>query len=100
MMDDSIDGEWWSWWHWYNGWRGGRLDGWFRHSTAALASVVSGVSAGIYETLKACACISKYAGGIGLSIHNIRATNSYIRGTNGESNGIVPMLRVYNDTAR
>ena len=47
-----------------------------------------------------CACISKYAGGIGLSVHNIRATDSYIRGSNGTSNGIVPMLRVYNDTAR
>lgn len=55
---------------------------------------------GIYETLKSCACISKYAGGIGLSIHNIRATHSYIRGTNGSSNGIVPMLRVFSDTAR
>ena len=55
---------------------------------------------GIYDTLKNCACISKFAGGIGLSIHNIRATNSYIRGTNGESNGIVPMLRVFSDTAR
>ena len=55
---------------------------------------------GIYDTLKECACISKYAGGIGLSIHNIRATDSYIRGTNGSSNGIVPMLRVFNDTAR
>jgi ribonucleoside-diphosphate reductase alpha subunit len=55
---------------------------------------------GIYDTLKECACISKYAGGIGLSIHNIRATDSYIAGTNGSSNGIVPMLRVFNDTAR
>ena len=55
---------------------------------------------GIYDTLKNCAIISKYAGGIGLSIHNIRASNSYIRGTNGTSNGIVPMLRVYNNTAR
>ena len=55
---------------------------------------------GIYDTLKRCACISKYAGGIGLSVHNIRATDSYIRGSNGTSNGIVPMLRVYNDTAR
>ena len=55
---------------------------------------------GIYETLKNCANISKFAGGIGLSIHNIRATNSYIRGTNGSSNGIVPMLRVFSDTAR
>ena len=55
---------------------------------------------GIYDTLKECAAISKSAGGIGLSIHNIRSTNSYIRGTNGTSNGIVPMLRVFNDTAR
>lgn len=55
---------------------------------------------GIYDTLKQCAIISKYAGGIGLAIHNIRASNSYIRGTNGSSNGIVPMLRVFNNTAR
>lgn len=55
---------------------------------------------GIYDTLKECAVISKSAGGIGLSIHNIRATGSYIRGTNGSSNGILPMLRVFNDTAR
>src|SRR6185503_4858201 len=55
---------------------------------------------GIYDTLKNCAKISQSAGGIGLSIHNIRATGSYIRGTNGTSNGIVPMLRVFNDTAR
>ena len=55
---------------------------------------------GIYDTLKSCAVISKYAGGIGLSIHNIRASNSFIRGTNGTSNGIVPMLRVFNNTAR
>lgn len=55
---------------------------------------------GIYDTLKNCAVISKYAGGIGLSIHNIRASQSYIRGTNGTSNGIVPMLRVFNNTAR
>jgi ribonucleoside-diphosphate reductase alpha chain len=55
---------------------------------------------GIYDTLKQCAKISQSAGGIGLSIHNIRATGSYIRGTNGTSNGIVPMLRVFNDTAR
>lgn len=55
---------------------------------------------GIYDTLKECAVISKSAGGIGVSVHNIRATGSYIRGTNGTSNGIVPMLRVYNDTAR
>ncbi|MEL4457007.1 ribonucleoside-diphosphate reductase subunit alpha [Lutimonas vermicola] len=55
---------------------------------------------GIYDTLRQTAKISQSAGGIGLSIHNVRATGSYIRGTNGTSNGIVPMLRVYNDTAR
>ena len=55
---------------------------------------------GIYNTLKDCALISKYAGGIGLHIHNVRATGSHIRGTNGSSNGIVPMLRVFNNTAR
>ncbi|MDQ3045910.1 MAG: ribonucleoside-diphosphate reductase subunit alpha [Bacteroidota bacterium] len=55
---------------------------------------------GIYDTLKSCAKISQSAGGIGLSIHNVRATGSYIRGTNGTSNGIIPMLRVFNDTAR
>jgi ribonucleoside-diphosphate reductase alpha subunit len=55
---------------------------------------------GIYDTLKQCAQISKYAGGIGVSIHGIRAANSYIRGTGGSSNGLVPMLRVFNDTAR
>ncbi len=55
---------------------------------------------GIYDTLKQCALISKSAGGIGLSIHHIRAKGSYIKGTNGNSNGIVPMLRVFNDTAR
>jgi len=55
---------------------------------------------GIYDTLKQTAKISQSAGGIGLSMHNVRATGSYIRGTNGTSNGIVPMLRVYNDTAR
>ncbi|EME44617.1 hypothetical protein DOTSEDRAFT_152571 [Dothistroma septosporum NZE10] len=55
---------------------------------------------GIYDTLKICAMISKNAGGIGLHVHNIRATGSYIGGTNGTSNGLVPMLRVYNNTAR
>jgi len=55
---------------------------------------------GIYDTLRNTAKISQSAGGIGLSIHNVRATGSYIRGTNGTSNGIVPMLRVFNDTAR
>ena len=55
---------------------------------------------GIFDTLKICAQISKSAGGIGLHVHNVRAKHSYIRGTNGTSNGIVPMLRVYNATAR
>ena len=55
---------------------------------------------GIYDTLADCATISQHAGGIGLHIHNIRSTNSFIAGTNGKSNGIVPMLRVFNDTAR
>ena len=55
---------------------------------------------GIFDTLKDCAKISKHAGGIGLHIHNIRASGSHIRGTNGSSNGIIPMLRVYNNTAR
>ena len=55
---------------------------------------------GIYDTLKHCAVISKYAGGIGMSLSNVRASASYIRGTNGTSNGIVPMLRVFNNTAR
>lgn len=55
---------------------------------------------GIYETLARCAHISKNAGGIGASISNIRASGSYINGTNGNSNGIVPMLRVYDATAR
>jgi ribonucleoside-diphosphate reductase alpha chain len=55
---------------------------------------------GIYDTLKQCAKISQSAGGIGLSVHHIRATGSYIKGTNGTSNGIIPMLKVFNDTAR
>lgn len=55
---------------------------------------------GIYDTLKQCALISKSGGGIGLSVHNIRADGSYIRGTGGYSNGLVPMLRVFNNTAR
>ena len=55
---------------------------------------------GIYNTLKDCAKISKYAGGIGLHIHNVRGSGTHIRGTNGKSNGIVPMLRVFNNTAR
>ena len=55
---------------------------------------------GIYNTLKDCALISKWAGGIGLHIHNVRASGSQIRGTNGTSNGIVPMLKVFNNTAK
>ena len=55
---------------------------------------------GIYNTLKDCALISKWAGGIGLHIHNVRAAGSHIRGTNGSSNGIVPMLKVFNNTAK
>ncbi|KAI8670975.1 ribonucleotide-diphosphate reductase subunit rnr1 [Fusarium falciforme] len=55
---------------------------------------------GIYDTLKTCAMISKMAGGIGLNVHRIRATGSYIAGTNGTSNGVTPMLRVFNNTAR
>jgi len=55
---------------------------------------------GIYNTLKDCALISKWAGGIGLHIHNVRAAGSHIRGTNGTSNGIVPMLKVFNNTAK
>ena len=69
-------------------------------SSCFLLSMTEDSIEGIYDTLKRCACISKYAGGIGLAMHNIRATDSYIRGSNGTSNGIVPMLRVYNDTAR
>lgn len=55
---------------------------------------------GIYDTLKQCAIISKNSGGIGLNVHCIRASGSYISGTNGTSTGLVPMLRVYNNTAR
>ncbi len=90
-------------------------EGWFTHATPTLFN--SGTPkpqmsscfllttkedsiSGIYDTLKQCAQISQSAGGIGLSIHDIRSTGSYIKGTNGTSNGIVPMLRVFNDTAR
>jgi ribonucleoside-diphosphate reductase alpha chain len=69
-------------------------------SSCFLIAMASDSIEGIYDTLKQCAVISKSAGGIGMHIHNIRATNSYIRGTNGNSNGLVPMLRVFNDTAR
>jgi ribonucleoside-diphosphate reductase alpha subunit len=90
-------------------------EGWFIHATPTLFNAgtpnpqmsscfllaMAGDSIdGIYSTLRNCALISKSAGGIGVNVSNIRATNSYIRGTNGHSNGLVPMLRVYNDTAR
>jgi ribonucleoside-diphosphate reductase alpha subunit len=69
-------------------------------SSCFLISMESDSVDGIYNTLKDCASISKWAGGIGLHIHNIRASGSHIRGTNGNSNGIVPMLRVFNNTAK
>lgn len=69
-------------------------------SSCFLLSMTEDSIEGIYETLKRCSHISKSAGGIGISISNIRAKGSYIRGTNGYSNGIVPMLRVYDSTAR
>lgn len=69
-------------------------------SSCYLLSLEEDSISGIYNTLSDCAQISKWAGGIGLHIHNIRATGSHIRGTNGSSNGIVPMLRVFNCTAR
>ena len=90
-------------------------EGWFTHATPTLfnagtpkpqmsscflLTMQEDSISGIYDTLKQCAKISQNAGGIGLAIHDIRATGSYIRGTNGTSNGIVPMLRVFNDTAR
>jgi ribonucleoside-diphosphate reductase alpha chain len=90
-------------------------EGWFTHATPTLfnagtpkpqmsscflLTMKSDSITGIYDTLQQCAKISQNAGGIGLAIHDIRATGSYIRGTNGTSNGIVPMLRVFNDTAR
>ena len=69
-------------------------------SSCFLLAMESDSIDGIYNTLKDCALISKLAGGIGLHIHNVRATGSHIRGTNGTSNGIVPMLRVFNNTAK
>ncbi|HET9433145.1 MAG TPA: ribonucleotide reductase N-terminal alpha domain-containing protein, partial [Chitinophagaceae bacterium] len=69
-------------------------------SSCFLLSMKEDSIEGIYETLKNSALISQAAGGIGLNIHNIRSTGSYIKGTNGTSNGIIPMLRVFNDTAR
>jgi ribonucleoside-diphosphate reductase alpha chain len=90
-------------------------EGWFTHATPTLfnagtpkpqmsscflLTMKEDSIDGIYDTLQQCAKISQSAGGIGLSIHDVRATGSYIKGTNGTSNGIVPMLRVFNDTAR
>ncbi|MEE9439204.1 MAG: ribonucleoside-diphosphate reductase subunit alpha [Saprospiraceae bacterium] len=69
-------------------------------SSCFLLDMVDDSISGIFETLTRCSKISQSAGGIGLSIHNIRAKGSYIKGTGGTSNGIVPMLRVFNDTAR
>lgn len=69
-------------------------------SSCFLLSMTEDSISGIFETLSRCAKISQSAGGIGLSIHNIRAKGSYIKGTGGTSNGIIPMLRVFNDTAR
>jgi ribonucleoside-diphosphate reductase alpha subunit len=69
-------------------------------SSCFLLSMQSDSIEGIFETLKQCALISKTAGGIGVAMSNVRATGSYIKGSNGFSNGLVPMLRVYNDTAR
>ena len=69
-------------------------------SSCYLLSMEDDSIEGIYNTLKDCAMISKWAGGIGLHIHNVRASGSDIRGTNGESNGIVPMLKVFNNTAK
>jgi len=69
-------------------------------SSCFLVTMESDSIEGIYDTLKTCSQISKNAGGIGISVHKVRAHGSYIRGTNGTSNGIVPMLRVFNNTAR
>src|SRR5690606_11459180 len=90
-------------------------EGWFTHATPTLfnagtpkpqmsscflLTMKEDSIQGIYDTLTQCARISQSAGGIGLSIHDVRAKGSYIKGTNGTSNGIVPMLKVFNDTAR
>ena len=69
-------------------------------SSCYLVSMENDSIDGIYNTLRECALISKWAGGVGLHVHNVRAMGSHIRGTNGTSNGLVPMLRVFNDTAR
>ena len=69
-------------------------------SSCFLLAMENDSISGIYNTLRDCAMISKWAGGIGLHIHNVRASGSHIRGTNGSSNGIVPMLKVFNNTAK
>merc|ERR1740116_674762 len=69
-------------------------------SSCFLLTMNSDSIEGIYDTLKQCALISKSAGGIGLAVSNIRAKGGYVRGTNGYSNGLVPMLRNFNETAR
>jgi len=69
-------------------------------SSCFLLTMKSDSIEGVYDTLKSCAMISKCAGGIGVAVSNVRASGSYIRGTNGHSNGLVPMLRVFNETAR
>merc|ERR1719149_120430 len=69
-------------------------------SSCFLLTMQSDSINGIYDTLKQCALISKSAGGIGVAISNVRAAGSYIRGTNGYSNGLLPMLRNFNETAR
>ena len=81
MASDSIEGNW-------------------RFLILSIGMLTVVFCEGIYDTLKQCALISKSAGGIGLNVHCIRAGGSYIAGTNGNSNGLVPMLRVFNNTAR
>ncbi len=91
------------------------FEGWFTHATPTLynagtpkpqmsscflLTMKEDSIDGIYDSLKQCAKISQSAGGIGMAIRNIRAKGSYIKGTNGTSNGVIPMLRVFNDTAR
>lgn len=68
------------------------------HCSCFLLTMKDDSIEGIYDTLKQCALISKSAGGIGVNVHCIRASGTYISGTNGISNGLVPMLRVYNNT--
>merc|ERR1719387_555950 len=69
-------------------------------SSCFLLTIKEDSICGIYDTLKQCALISQSAGGIGVAVSNVRAKGSYIRGTNGHSNGLIPMLRCFNETAR